>query len=288
MQDANVVMRRRRKAIPFLGVVATMLVHIVFLTPVLWEGGMNKSPRQPEAVGSAANAGSAQGAAAEQMILIDLGTVSESLPDVSRPASPVQLAAAPALLQMLGPDSLPLKPLFVDPEGESSTPTEADLIARTQLVGLYEGQIRARIERAWRRPRTPLADRQFNCRVKVEQDARGNVLSVKLQTCEGTQDWFDSMIHAVKAASPLPAPPNRAVFAGTFQMSFHALSYQEGENEEGFAPAYVVDAGNLQTSPGSRALSMQPGMPRSGDVILRGSGNQVEWISAEDQQGGGP
>lgn len=276
-------MHRRGRIIPVVGASATLLVHVMLLTPALWGGSATKPPRQPEAVGAAANAGSPQGSATEHLILIDLMAAAPSLLESPQPANLAQLASAPTLLQILGPDSLPLKPLVVDPQGESNTANAVDLISRTQLMGIYEGQIRARIERAWRRPRTALADRQFNCRIKVHQDARGNVLSVKLQECEGTPDWFDSMVHAVKAASPLPAPPNPAVFAETFQMSFHAVSYQQGGSEEGFEPArptLIAAAMPMGSSAEASSLPERSVMPATGDVILRGEGNRVEWSSA--------
>ena len=211
--------RKRRTAIPFLGALTTALLHSLLLTSVVWNGGTSTSPRPPEKVGSAANSGSPAGSSSERLILIELSAV--SVADVA-PARPLlaELASTPNLLKVMGPDSLPLQPLFSDENGESTASQPADVIARTQLIGLYEGQIRARIERAWIRPRTPLADRLFRCRVRIWQDEHGNVRDVRLQECEGTPDWFESMVTAIKAASPLPAPPNPAVFADTFEMSF--------------------------------------------------------------------
>jgi outer membrane biosynthesis protein TonB len=232
-------MRLQRQAISVVCVGATLLAHVLLLTPMLWGGAASNSPRQPDAAGANANAGSPQGMSTERLILIDLGSSTREPAPPEHTAHLPQPMAAPTLVQILGPDSLPMPPIMVDPEGESAQISSADLIARTQLAGIYESQIRARIERAWRRPRTGLADDLFQCQVKVWQDAQGNVLRVSLQECEGTQAWFDSMINAVQAASPLPAPPNPTVFMESFQMSFTSVTYKEGINEQGFDMAQL-------------------------------------------------
>jgi len=107
-----------------------------------------------------------------------------------------------------------LQPIQVDEEGaaeESATGPDPAL----QLFGRYQGQITARIERAWIRPRTPIPGDTFACRVKILQDARGNVQDVTPQVCNGTPRWQHSLVRAIYSASPLPAPPDPAVFSAT-------------------------------------------------------------------------
>jgi hypothetical protein len=234
LRVTGVRVRSQRRVIALMGVGATLLMHLLLVTPMFWGGAANVRPRPPDATGTAANSGSAQGVSAERLILIELNSAA----DVS--AVPVLAVTTPeyiepaSLVQLLGPDSLPLMPLYIDPDGDAAQMNEADLIARTRLAGIYESQIRARIERAWRRPRTPLIDNVFECQVKVWQDAQGYVQRVVLQECEGTPEWFDSMVNAVKAASPLPAPPNPRVFVDSFQMRFASTTYRSGGDEQGF------------------------------------------------------
>jgi hypothetical protein len=257
-------LHRGRRSFPLLGAVATASLHALLLTPVLWGGGAPAAPRLPERMGASANAGSPSGAATERLILIDLST---QVADQAQPrieSNLVILTTPPSMIRVLGPDSRPLKPLVADSLGEASETTQADLIARTQLAGLYEGQIRARIERLWLRPRTALADPQFHCRVKIRQDASGTVRAVTLQDCEGTQDWLDSMIRAVKASSPLPAPPDPAVFADTLEMSFHAFTFTEGSSEEGFEPLRaLILASSQQAGSASQAIDLKRSEPSS-------------------------
>lgn len=230
-------MRSQRSMIPLIGMGATLLAHLLLLTPVFWGSGASQLPRPPDATGASANAGSAQDMSTESLVLIELNTVTQIPAAPTSMAQLPPLAAPPSLLQLLGPNSLPLVPILSDPDGEIAQSSAADVLARTRLAGIYESQIRDRIERAWRRPRTALVDDLFQCQIKVWQDAQGHVQRVALQECEGTPEWFDSIVNAVKAASPLPAPPNPKVFADSFQMRFTSVTYQPGADERGFETA---------------------------------------------------
>jgi hypothetical protein len=141
--------------------------------------------------------------------------------------SPILLekVRAPGMLAVTGPDVLPVAPLFSSEQGEAAEASEADLVARTQLVGLYERQIRARIERAWLRPREPIGrqagnpiqtEDRFRCRVMIRQDEQGAIREVELQRCNGSARWQKSLTDAIFSSSPLPAPPNPRVFAENF------------------------------------------------------------------------
>jgi hypothetical protein len=48
------------------------------------------------------------------------------------------------------------------------------------MLGRYIGQITARIQRAWIRPRTPIGSDLFACRVRIIQDRSGGVTEVEL------------------------------------------------------------------------------------------------------------
>ncbi len=96
------------------------------------------------------------------------------------------------------------------------------------MAGRYIGQINARIDRAWMRPRTPIGAPTFSCRVRIAQDHTGQVLAVTLERCNGDARWRRSLVRAIELASPLPAPPDPAVFAPIVHMSFEALAYRPG------------------------------------------------------------
>jgi hypothetical protein len=77
------------------------------------------------------------------------------------------------------------------------------------LHGRYLGQVQARIERAWMRPRTPIGAPEFSCRAAVVQDRRGNPIDIRLQVCNGTQEWQSSLAAAIRTASPYRHHPIR-------------------------------------------------------------------------------
>jgi hypothetical protein len=157
------------------------------------------------------------------------------------------LGAAPAdsLVQILSPDPLPaLDPGTVRFEDDPSAPvSEAENPAvRAVLFGRYSGQIDARIARAWRRPRSPVAVAEtggevpFRCQVRIAQDNAGNVKEVQLVACNGSIAWQMSLVMAIQQASPLPAPPSPSVFTNILVLNFESGSYRPGGSEDGYEP----------------------------------------------------
>jgi hypothetical protein len=126
---------------------------------------------------------------------------------------------------------------------------EAEAAARAALFGRYMGQIQARIERAWIRPRSAIEGDTFQCRVQIVQDAQGAVKETTLQRCNGDTRWQLSLVQAIQSASPLPAPPNPDVFADALTLEFTSRGYDAGENSEGFEPQSVMSAAAAATIP---------------------------------------
>jgi hypothetical protein len=105
------------------------------------------------------------------------------------------------------------------------------------LNNRYIQQIRARIERAWMRPRArPLDASMFRCRVLLTQDRRGNVKEVELVSCNGGTRWQTSLVHAIQSASPLPAPPEPDLYADHLLLDMSSNAYSAGGSTEGFEP----------------------------------------------------
>lgn len=201
-----------------LGVAATILLHALLVTVTIWgDGAARRVARLPDAVGAGANTGNPDGSSTERMIVIQLSpeiTSPDAEPAVSKLAAP----AKPDMIQVAGPDAMPLPPLKFEEGGEEAGSTDADLIARTKLAGMYESQIRARIERVWNQPKS--ATPAHFCRVKIRQNKDGQVEEVILEHCEGSFEWLDSLTRAIYSASPLPAPPDPRVFVESFSMQF--------------------------------------------------------------------
>lgn len=122
--------------------------------------------------------------------------------------------------------------------------TQADLEAardggesdpgRVVMLGRYIGQISARIERAWIKPRAPIAEGQFACRARILQNTDGAVQEIELEGCNGNSAWQISLVRAIQSASPLPAPPDPSVFARTLRIPFKADPFVTGGSPDGF------------------------------------------------------
>jgi hypothetical protein len=120
---------------------------------------------------------------------------------------------------------------------------------RKQQFGIYTGQIIARVERAWSRPRTPVLSKgevssDFMCQVKILQTSNGSVSEVDLLNCNVSPAWQQSLVRAIFSASPLPAPPNPTVFEDALTLTFSAHEFHAGDAEDGYAiadPAKQID-----------------------------------------------
>ncbi len=99
---------------------------------------------------------------------------------------------------------------------------EADLRAQLQAeehldqartsgaLAQYQSMIAARIERAWIRP--PSAHAGISCQVNITQVPGGAVTAVQVGSCNGDEAVRQSIADAAYRASPLPAPPDPALF----------------------------------------------------------------------------
>ncbi|HTU65061.1 MAG TPA: cell envelope integrity protein TolA [Steroidobacteraceae bacterium] len=83
----------------------------------------------------------------------------------------------------------------------------------------WHAAIVARITRAWIRP--PSAQPGIECIVSVTQVPGGEVTAVKVISCNGGDAALrDSVEAAVLRASPLPAPPDPALFERNLELTF--------------------------------------------------------------------
>jgi hypothetical protein len=134
----------------------------------------------------------------------------------------------------------------VDGGGNQDPRDNNTQMTRAHLVGIYSGQIRARVERIWRRPRTPVSEaggttgrpnvtsESFQCQVTIVQDSMGWVQETQLLDCNGSIAWQQSLVRAINQASPLPAPPDPKVFTRTVTLNFVGFEFGPGMNADDY------------------------------------------------------
>ena len=88
----------------------------------------------------------------------------------------------------------------------------------SSAMASWIGQIANRIQRAWIRP--PSARPGIDCVVHVTQVPGGAVTSVKVGECNGDAAVRQSIEDAVIRASPLPPPPDPALFERELDIRF--------------------------------------------------------------------
>lgn len=151
------------------------------------------------------------------------------------------------------------------------------------LYGRYLGQIQARIERAWLRPRTAIGSDLFRCQVRIEQKRNGTVGDITLQSCNGTLAWQESLVRAIDNASPLSAPPNPAVYTPHVELVFRSTPYTPEAPPGEFAPPppprVALAAANARALESIRTLRFAALASSKNSVIdLRIKGTQVKII----------
>ena len=242
----------------WIGAAGSLLLHALFFLSVLL-GAQVMKVRRPEVRGVGAARIRSRAAPSETLILLNLSTPVKSRPPLITKLASAGLLPADLPMTLISPDPLPHFAHSADHAAENqkaAAPIDrGDAALRAALFGRYTGQIDARIERAWQRPRSPvnrenaalrglgiresrrgaLGDEPFQCEVRILQDRQGDVQEIQLLRCNGSVAWRQSLVTAILAASPLPAPPSPSVFSDAITLTFVAHSLASGGPDE-YAP----------------------------------------------------
>ena len=231
-----------------LGLAGTLSLHgLAFQSFLL--GSAHPRPRPPDVTGAGALHVQAAAAPSEELVLVTVADVQKDDADLAEQIASLGPQLQQSSLSILSSDPWPLLPIdTADQASQDSSraaPEAGDPAVRALMFGRYAGQISARIERTWRRPRSPVSEPMppltgdtetlaaareeiFRCQVQIRQDARGDVQEVLLLQCNGTETWRHSLVTAIIGSSPLPAPPTPTVFAAALTVTFEAHAYHPG------------------------------------------------------------
>lgn len=89
---------------------------------------------------------------------------------------------------------------------------------RSGLMDQYKTAIQQKVMRSWLKP--TFVQPGLDCEVRVEQIAKGEVVRVSVTTCNGDETVVRSIENAVWRASPLPPPPDPALFERVLIIQF--------------------------------------------------------------------
>ncbi len=252
-----VTVRSRRWWVGATGILGSILLHALIVLPLVLEWAL-PAPHVPNKSGAGASALASDVEPTMTLILINNPSSSEQRFD---PEPPELVSRGSAALDMpiivLSPDALAaVKADPTETQPDPSAPAQAlgDQAQHALLFGRYLGQVQARIERAWMRPRSAIGAAQFACRARIEQDRQGGVVDVKLDHCQGSERWQYSLVSAIRTASPLPAPPDASVYADVLLLSFGSQAYVEGTSNEGYEVETRATLAAVQQSDNDRSL----------------------------------
>jgi hypothetical protein len=218
-----------------LAALGSLLLHALLITSLL-SGGTARHARPPNAQDAGAR-GSADVFPMEVIFIDPLSAAHGS----GNGAPPMPAFEAPSLESPASPDLVAeVSPNYPDEsDADHMNPEETASVdtGRSLLFGRYVGQISARVERAWLRPRIGVDAPAFSCRVRIDQDQTGAITEVTLEQCNGNSRWQTSLVRAIQSASPLPAPPDPSVFSRVLRLRFQADPYSVGKPPDQYEPA---------------------------------------------------
>ncbi len=263
-----------------VGATATLLFHFLVTAPLLLGVSAHKArPRHPVGPGSVAWA--SQGSQYESMILLDLSALSaeqhsdQDAPDIKTDGIEIEeLKLALASREIAPPPELRVEDAE---EAETSNEAAGDPAGAAALFGRYMGQIAARIDRTWMRPRTVAANGRFDCKARIAQDTRGNIVSIELQDCGPEARWRESLISAIKRASPLSAPSEQWLFAEIVTLRFSADQYEPGRTPEYL---YEPQVSRVAHTVAPVPAQEMPGGSEELELTIEGSG--VKWTKKDN------
>ena len=263
-----------------IGVLGTVVLHTVALeTAFLGTRAHRIRPPEAQEPGSANNSAASP---SESLVFIDLPRIASTDSGLDEALASLRAAMKAKPIPVRLPDLSPpseIEVLALSEDKPSVSSDSGDGTDRARLFGIYTGQIQARVERIWRRPRTPVIEageddpmtantgESFQCQVQIVQDAAGYVQEVLLPRCNGSQAWQHSLVVAIQQASPLPAPPSATVFSHSVTLNFIGLSYVAGSLEDEYEVVPMKTALPITTSAAARPpqgnLELPPGAPLS-------------------------
>jgi TonB-like protein len=232
------------------GLAGALAAHALLILPFVLD--LSAAPRKlPDKGGAGATFSYAASDTEMTVVLID-----DPSPPLITPPPQLEAVASRGLTSralsvvVLSPDPSPVAEAerTVVQESADSTAESADPAQHALMYGRYVGQMQARIDRAWMRPRTEIGAAQFSCRARIEQDRRGDVVDVSLNHCNGGERWQQSLVSAIRTASPLPAPPDPSVYADVLWLTFASGPFEDGSSGQGFEPeTRVADRSALES-----------------------------------------
>jgi hypothetical protein len=157
------------------GATVSIVFHLLLSAPMILGFAAHKT-RSPPHDGPGSVSWSSRGEQSQSMVLLDLSGLTASTPneefDLQIDAEGIEFDEQTRALASWDPKPPPAIEIDAK-EAEVSNEAVGDPQTNAALFGRYMGQIAARIERSWMRPRTAVAGGRFDCRVRITQDRTG-------------------------------------------------------------------------------------------------------------------
>lgn len=218
--------RMPRRMTVLLWMLVTLLGHGLLVGGVFWADGAQHSSSASARTGFEFIAGDGD---EDALQWIPLGVGADPRPKPILVETLANVMKATDVIRQLRQAADVVIDVRADEQSTEAAPT-------SELYGRYVGQINARVNRAWVRPRSAIGAPTFACNAQVSQDRSGNVQQVRLLRCNGSDRWQRSLVLAIESASPFPAPPDSKVFAANLNLFFAAKRFVAVDGGIGYEP----------------------------------------------------
>jgi colicin import membrane protein len=178
----------------------------------------HREQQQKEAADqAAAEQAQAEARAAAEQAAAEKAAQEKAVAEVKRKAQEAAAAAA-AVAAATAAESQEQSEREADLQRSLAAEARSNSPPSNEALASWRAQITARITRGWLRP--PTARAGLECDLYVTQVPGGEVTQVKFGQCNGDQAVRESIEAAVYRASPLPPPPDPALFDRNLKITF--------------------------------------------------------------------
>jgi len=174
------MVRSHRTVVSLLALAGTVLLHALVLLPFVVDLSL-PTHRAPDPSGAGASAlVSPSEPTITAFFINEVSTVQRTEPPEMKDLASRGLAPADLQVVVLSPDPWPAALTDADEskDNAASAVAASDRAQHALLYGRYLGQVQARIERAWMRPRSEIGAPTFSCTARIEQNRQGDVIGI--------------------------------------------------------------------------------------------------------------
>jgi hypothetical protein len=223
-----------------LGCVLAVILHVMLIGSLINGNGHQVFRRDRSVQSTGASVLNSSDHPAVTMVMINLPVERDPRAPTYEQLASRGFASPDLAITILNADFKPAVAKIeesTDPRAKPAPEAIGDTSDLALMFGRYLGQIKARVDRGWIRPRSAVDSGEFVCQAQIDEDAAGQVKHVELRSCNGDDRWKQSLIRAIRLASPLPPPAEPSLHTPRVMVSFRAAQWSASSRADDYESA---------------------------------------------------